>query len=245
MNERMKLWLDAELRGYEAAAQEFRKKVNKTGYIIMALCVVGMMLFGFIVALSVGEDISMVFRIHLPIGCGMALIVWFCFWCQGKSGSGKMKKIRDACEKDVAAFFKSEEDQEAFLAQMEYNNYGRISYMDFVNTLYDKALTQFVAGPDYFMILSRFGMRFIRVADIKNIYAEEVKSRVRYSVGGSRVSQNLTVGISLIIEYKQEALARLGLKPNDNTSLFLHGMKQVDETMALIKKHCPTSAEFM
>ena len=243
MNERMKLWLDAELRGYEAAMQEFRKKVNKTGYIIMALCVVGMMLFGFIVALSVGEDISMVFRIHLPIGCVIALVVWFCFWCQSKSN--KMKKIRDACEKDVAAFFKSEEDQEAFLAQMEYNNYGRISYMDFVNTLYDKALTQFVAGADYFMILSRFGMRFIRVADIKNIYAEEVKSRVRYSVGNSRISQNMTVGISLIMEYKQEALARLGLKPNDNTSLFLHGMKQVDETMALIKKHCPTSAEFM
>lgn len=243
MNERMKLWLDAELRGYEAAAQEFQKKVNKTGYIMMALCVVGMMLLGFIVALSVGEDILMVFRIHLPIGCVMALFVWFCFWCQGKSV--KMKKIRDACEKDVAAYFKSEEEQEVFLTQMEYNNYGRISYMDFVNTIYDKGLTQFVAGADYFMILSRYGIRFIRVADIKNIYAEEVKSRVHYSVGNSRVSQNMTTGISLIMEYKQEALARLGLKPNDYTSLFLHGMKQVDETMALIKKHCPTSAEFM
>ena len=33
MNERMKLWLDGELRGYEAAMREFRKKVNKTAYI--------------------------------------------------------------------------------------------------------------------------------------------------------------------------------------------------------------------
>lgn len=243
MNERMKLWLDGELRTYEATMQEFRKKVNKTGYIMMALCVVGMMLFGFIVALSVGEDILMVFRVHLPIGCVMALFVWFCFWCQGRSG--KIKKIRNACEKDVAAFFKSEEEQEAFLAQMESNNYGRISYMDFVNTLYDKVPTQFVAGADYFTILGRYGMTFIRVADIKSIYAEEVRSRVRYSVGDSRVSQSMTVGISLIMEYKQEALARLGLKPGDYRSLFLHGMKQVNETRALIKKYCPTSEEFM
>lgn len=243
MSERMKLWLDGELKAYEATMREFRKKVNKTGYIMMALCVAGMMLLGFIVALSVGEDILMVFRVHLPIGCVMALFVWFCFWCQGKSV--KMKKIRDACETNIAAFFQSEEEQEAFLAQMESNHYGRISYMDFVNTLYDKAPTQFVAGADYFMILSRYGIQFIRTADIKNIYAEEVKSRVRYSVGDSRVSQNMTVGISLIMEYKENALARLGLKPDDYASLFLHGMKQVDETRALIKKYCPTSEEFM
>lgn len=243
MNERMKLWLDGELRGYEAAMQEFRKKVNKIVYIIMALCVVGMMLFGFVVALSVGEDILMVFRIHLPVGCVLALIVWFCFWCQGKSV--KMEKIRNIWEKDIVAFFKSEEEQEVFLAQMEGNNYGRISYMDVANTLYDKAPTQFVAGADYFTILSRYGVRFIRVADIKNIHTEEVTSRVRYNVGGTRVSQNTTAGISLIIEYKQEALARLGFKPDEYTSLFLHNMKQVNETRALINKHCPTSMEFM
>lgn len=243
MNERMKLWLDGELKTYEATMQEFQKKVNKIGYMMMALCVVGMMLLGFIVALSVGENILMVFRVHLPIGCVLGLIVWFCFWCQSRSG--KMKKIRDACEKDVAEFFKSGEDQEAFLAQMESNNYGRISYMDFVNTIYDKAPTQFTAGADYFMILGRYGMTFIRVTDIKSIYAEEVTSRVRYNVGGTRVSQNTTAGISLIMEYKQEALARLGRKPGEYTNLFLHNMKQVNETRALIKKYCPTSDEFM
>lgn len=235
MNERMKLWLDQELRAYETTMQEFRKKVNKTVYIIMALCVAGMLLLGLFLAISSGENVSMVFRIHLPVGCGIAVLVWFVFWCQGKAV--KMEKLKSVCEKNIAEYFQSDEKREIFLTQMENKQYGRISYMDFMNTLYDKSPTQFTAGADYFMILCDAGFVFIRVSDIQNIYVKEEKSRVRYSVGDSRVSQNVTMGVSLVMEYKEGT--------NDDTKLYLHSMKQISETVALIRKHCPTSAEFM
>lgn len=38
--------------------------------------VVGMTALGF----AVGGDAASVFTLHFPIGCGIALIIWFCFW---------------------------------------------------------------------------------------------------------------------------------------------------------------------
>ncbi len=243
MNERMKLWLDGELRGYEATMQEFRKNVNKTAYISMIVCIVGIMLLGVISAISSGQSIISIFYIHLPAGCIFALFVWFCFWCQSKSAS--MKKARTVYERDFAEYFCSEEEQEAFLAQMEINDYGRISFMDIKNTLYDKYPTQFVAGPDYLMLLSGSGCKFIRTADIESVRIRGEWTRASCRAGSFNGFQRAMVGISLAFDYKEEACVRLGLKKDDYMAIFLHHESQVNEIVALIKKHCPASAEFM
>ena len=159
----------------------------------------------------------------------------------GQSKSASMKKARAVYERDFTEYFCSEEEQETFLAQMEINDYGRISFMDVKNTLYDKYPTQFVAGPDYLMLLSGSGCKFIRTADIERVRIRGEWTRTSYRAGSFNGFLRAMVGISLAFDYKEEACVRLGLKKGDYMAIFLHHESQVNEIVALIKKHCPTS----
>ena len=159
----------------------------------------------------------------------------------GQSKSASMKKARAVYERDFTEYFCSEEEQETFLAQMEINDYGRISFMDVKNTLYDKYPTQFVAVPDNLMLLSGSGCKFIRTADIERVRIRGEWTRTSYRAGSFNGFLRAMVGISLAFDYKEEACVRLGLKKGDYMAIFLHHESQVNEIVALIKKHCPTS----
>lgn len=112
----------------------------------------------------------------------------------------------------------------------------------FLNTAVDKYPCRFIAGPDYFVFVRDLGCRFIRVADIDDTYAEEEKSRLRYSMGNYRVMQNVTMGISLIIEYKSDSVS---YKDDGRDKLYLENGKQLAQVIELIRKHCPDSERFM
>lgn len=233
MDEQMRTWLDWELKEFAVAMQKFNRKLTKMMYLSMAGSVVGLTVLGFLV----GGDAASVFTLHFPIGCVIALIIWICFWIQMKVTSAK--KVRTAYEKAIAAFFQSEEDKKAFARQMETKNYGTANFM---NTVTDKYPCRFIVGPDYFMFFRDLSCRFIRTADIANIYAEEVKSRIRYHMGDYRVMQNITMGVNLVIEYKADSVSG---KKDANDKLYLENGKQLSEALYLIKKYCPDSAEFM
>lgn len=243
MSERMKLWLEEELKAYESTLREYKKKVNKMAWIAAALCVAAMMLLGVYIAISTGKSIVSIFYIHLPAGCIFGLFVWFCFWCQSKGAS--MKKARVVIEREFIDFFKTQEEQEIFLNQMERRNYGIIIYADLQNLLYDKYPEQFVAGADYFMLFSGSYCLFIRVSDIQNIHVRTEKTKARANMDGSLITVKAVTGYSLIIEYKEEALARLGLAKDYDMHIYLRSNKQIEDTVSLIKKYCPTSGEFM
>lgn len=233
MDERMKLWLDQEMKEYAGALKEFNQKQTKMIYLWMIGSVVGMTALGF----AVGGDFVSVLKLHFPIGCVIALIIWFCFWVQNKFSS--TKKVRAAYEKAITNFFKTEDDKKAFLRQMESGDCGKLH---FLNTAVDKYPCRFIAGPDYFVFIRDLGCRFIRVADIDDTYAEEEKSRLRYSMGNYRVMQNVTMGISLIIEYKSDSVSQ---KDDEQDKLYLENGKQLSQVVELIRKHCPDSERFM
>ncbi|MCM1254453.1 MAG: hypothetical protein NC321_16675 [Clostridium sp.] len=243
MNERMKMWLEGELKEYETTLREYKRKVNKMAWAAAALCVAAMMLLGVYVTLSAGKSIVSIFYMHLPVGCVCGLFVWFCFWCQSKGAS--MKKARAVFERDFTEFFRTQEEQEAFLHQMESGDYGTITYMDIQNMLYDKYPEQFVAGADYLMLLGGSYCSFVRVSDIKNIRVKTEKTKAHANMDGSLVTVKAVTGYSLIVEYKEEALARLGLAKDYCMWIYLRKDKQIEETVSLIKKHCPASREFM
>lgn len=226
MDERMNLWLEQELKEYASVLREFQQKVTRMMYLWMLLSVAGMTALGFFV----GGSPAQVFSLHFPVGCVIALVIWVCFWFQNKVSS--MKKVRASYEKAIAGFFRTEEDKSAFLRQMENNDYGKI---DFMNTVTDKYPCRFIVGPDYFMFSRDLACLFIRAADIKSISAEVQNSRVRYRIGDTRVMQNLAMGVSLILEYKEDSASA---KERLTDSLYLENDRQYTEAAELIQKYC-------
>lgn len=227
MDERIQMWLDRELKEFSEDFKKFNEKVTKMMYLWMVISVVGMTALGFLV----GGDVVSVLKLHFPIGCVIALIIWLCLLWQKKKASAK--KVRPAYEKAIAAAFQSEEDKAAFVRQIETGDLGKITFM---NTVYDKYPCRFMAGSEYLMFNRNLYCRFIKVADIKDIYCKVEKSKIRYSLGDYRVMQNLTIGISLMIEYKTGSASE---KAREQDSLYLDNGKQVEEVFNLIRKYCP------
>lgn len=227
MDEQLKLWLDQELKEFDTAMQKFNKKLTKMMYLYMAGSVLGLTALGFLV----GADIHTILTMHFPIGCAIALFIWICFQIQNKVTS--VKKVRSAYEKAITAFFQSENDRKAFVRQMESRDYETAHFM---NTVTDKYPCRFIAGPEYFMFFRDLSCRFIRVSDIADIYAEEEKSRIRYQMGDSRISQNVTLGISLIIEYKKDPVSG---KEHAADKLYLDNGSQLAKVLDMIQKYRP------
>lgn len=227
MDERIQMWLDGELKEFSEDYKKFNEKLTKMMYLWMVISVVGMVALGFLV----GGDAISVLKLHFPVGCGIALIIWLCLLVQKKKASEK--KVRPSYEKAIAAAFTSEEEKAAFVRQIESGSFGKITFM---NTMYDKYPCRFMAGSEYLMFNRDLYCRFIKVADIDDIYCKEEKSRIRYNLGDYRVMQNMTMGISLIIEYKAGSASE---KAREQDSLYLDNGKQAEEVFNLIRKYCP------
>ena len=233
MDPKTRQWLDREMKDFAAVIREFHEKVNRMMYLWMAASVIGLTALGFYVS----GDFHTVLTIHLPIGCGFALFIWLCFLIQNKTSSGK--KIRAAYEKALAETFPTEKDQAVFASRMESGRYGKLNFM---NTATDRYPCRLVAGPDYLIFFRDLNCRFIRVADIGSIYAQEEKSRIRLRTGDHRVIQVLTMGISLIVEYK---CGSDSYEKKMRESLYLENGKQWIQAMELIRRYCPNSEKFM
>lgn len=227
MDERIQMWLDEELKEFSEDYKKFNEKVTKMMYLWMVISVVGMVALGFLV----GGDAVSVFKLHFPVGCGIALIIWLCFWVQTRKAS--TKKVRPAYEKAMEKAFRTEEDKAAFVRQIESGNFGKTTFM---NTVYDKYPCRFTAGSEYLIFSRDLGIQFIKVADIEDIYCKEEKSRIRYNLGDYRVMQNLTMGISLIIEYKGGSASE---KEREQSSFYLENSKQVETVLTYIRQYCP------
>lgn len=187
MSEDLRGWLDRELQDYEPVWRSFRLKQQKMYYIWMAVAVAGMVALGF----GVGYDLAYVARVHLPIGLGIALFIWLCVLLTGRAAS--MKAVRKGFEKALSAL--SPSDQELFVRQ----EFGRT---DFLNTLEDSLPARFLAGPDFWLYF-RGACRIYRVADMETLRAQEEENRLSYKVGGTRVRQKVSAGVSLVVEYRE------------------------------------------
>lgn len=233
MNERLKTWLDWEMKDFSEAFKEFNSKLNKKMPIWMAVSIIGMIVLGF----CVGADVLTILKIHFPIGCAFALLIWLSYLLQGKTTS--VKKVRDSYEKTMTEFFKSDDDTNAFLRQMDMRSYGKLN---FLNVVFDKYPCRFIAGNDYWIFFKDLGCRFIRVDDIESIHAKEEKTRVRYSTSTTHVKQNVAVGVSLVIKYKENSVSASELQEE---KLFFDNGEQYSQAIELIKKYCPKSSDFL
>lgn len=223
MGNEAKHWLDAEMQDFANDMKEFNGGTMKKLPLWMCLCVAGMVALGFMV----GAEWSYVLRLHLPIGVGLALFIWLCFWLQGRSVS--IKKVRAAYEQAIGAL--SPQDQAGFAGQAP--QCGKVVY---TNRLTDKYPARLTVGPEYWLYFRDLGCQVFRVSDMERLYAREEHTRVGYSIGRTRVRQSLGVGVSLVVEYRDgTAFADKGGSP----SIYLENAKQLEEAYALIRRCCP------
>lgn len=221
MDEELRLWLDGEMQDYGVALKRFNRRLMKKVPLWMALSVAGMVALGF----GVGYDWGYVLRVHLLIGVGFAAFLWLCFWLQTRGVS--VKKARRQYEQCLGSL--SPADQAAFARQGA--QCGRV---DFFNPASDKYPARLLIGPDYWLYF-RGSCQVFRVADIQSLSAKQETARVGYSLGDTRVRQNLGVGVSLVAEYREgTAAAKSG--PG---KIFLEDAKQLDEARQLIRQYCP------
>ena len=225
MSEDMRRWLDTEMKDFEKAFKEFNSGTMRKVPLWMALCVAGLVALGF----AVGAEWTYVLRVHLPIGVGVALFVWLCFWLQTRSVS--MKKVRKSYEGALQGLAPA--DQAAFVHQAPLC--GKV---DFSNRLTDKYPARLTVGPDYWLYFRDLGCQVFKVADMQRLYAREETTRVGYEVGNSRVRQNLGVGVSLVAEYREGTAFAAG---NGNARIYLDNGKQFEAAQGLIQKYCPNA----
>ncbi len=236
MDERIKQWLESELKEYEAALREYNRKLMNMMYIGMAAALAFPVILGF----AMGRDVVSILKMQLPGGCVLAFIVWICCWGQKKTTT--IKKVRAAYEKEIAAFFRSEEEKEVFVRQMESRNYGAINFTESSFLLVSKYPYRFIAGPDYFVFSTGSGCSFIRTANIRNADVRKESSQVRTNVGGSTVRMNISAGVSFYIELKE---APASDRERMEECILLRNESQVTRVRELIKEYCPASKEFM
>lgn len=224
MSEKSAAWLEEEMKEFSGILQTFKKKQKNKAPLWMAVCLIGMVALGF----AVGYDIAYIMRVHFPIGCGIALLAGLCFWLPSKISN--IKGVRKAYEKAMEDFFQSQEEQDLFVRQMESGNYDKVHFYN-VNT--ETYPARFIAGPDYWMYFNGV-CRFVRTEDIQSIHIKNETTGV--NVGGSR--KRITVGVSLVITYKQNSVSANKNRDTDE-SLFFQKGEQCQEALELIKRQCP------
>ncbi|MBD5161716.1 MAG: hypothetical protein HDT14_06840 [Oscillibacter sp.] len=219
MSEALREWLEKELRDFEPVCKSFRSKQRRMYYIWMAVAVAGMVALGF----GVGYDWTYVLRVHLPIGVGIAVFIWLCVLLTSRAGS--IKTARKSFEKALSAL--SPSDQEAITRQ----DFGRV---DFLNTFEDSFPARLLVGPDFWLYF-RNVCQVYRVADMEKLQAREEKTQLRYTVGSTRVRQKVGVGVSLVVDYREDTGSAKG-RPDQ---LYLASWEQFQTARDLIARHCP------
>lgn len=221
MNDPLRQWLDSEMRSYEPVFRSFNRRLMKRVPLWMALSVIALVALGF----GVGYDWQYVVRVHLLIGIGIAVFIWLCFWIQTRSVS--MKKVRQQYEQALSAL--SPSDQDAFARQAPCGS------VDFLNSVSDKYPARLTVGPDYWLYF-RGGCRIFRAADMEKLWVKEETSRIGYDIGKTHVRQNVGMGISLMVDYRDGT----AWAANDSQAkVYMENMKQMGEAQALIEKYCP------
>lgn len=228
MDAKMEMWLDQEMQEFSEVLKTFKKKQKNKAPLWMAAFLIGMVALGFIV----GYDVSYVMRVHLPIGCGIALFAGLCFWLPAKISN--VKAVRKAYEKAMQDFFRTEEDRELFVKQMEAGNYGKVNFYNVSEETYPG---RFIAGPDYWMYFNKT-CRFIRTGDIKSLSRQNESTRVSYNTGGGIRGKSIAIGVSLVIKYKEGSVSAKENRDAEE-SLFFSKSEQYQEVMELIKDKCP------
>lgn len=221
MNDTIRQWLDSEMRSYEPVFRSFNRRLMKRVPLWMALSVIALVALGF----GVGYDWQYVVRVHLLIGLGIAVFIWLCFWIQTRSVS--MKKVRQQYEQALSAL--SPSDQDAFARQAPCGS------VDFMNSVSDKYPARLTVGPDYWLYF-RGGCGIFRVADMEKLWAKEETSRIGYNIGKTHVRQNVGMGISLMVDYRDGTAWAAKDGP---AKVYMETMKQLGEAQALIEKYCP------
>lgn len=219
MSGALREWLDRELRDFEPVWKSFRGKQRRMYYIWMAAAVAGMTALGF----GVGYDLAYVLRVHLPIGVGMAVFIWLCVLLTSRAGT--MKNARKQFEKALSAL--SSSDQEAFVRQ----DFGRV---DFLNTMEDNFPARLLVGPDFWLYF-RGVCHICRVSDLEALRVREESVRLSYKVGSTRVRQKVGAGVSLVVDYREDAVSA-GELPD---RLYLNSWEQFRTARELIARRCP------
>lgn len=224
MSETLRKWLERELQDYEPVWKSFRSKQQRMYYIWMAAAVVGMVALGFVV----GYDWTYVLRVHFLIGAGIALFIWLFVLLSNRANT--MKNVRKQFEKALSSL--STSDQEDIVQQ----NFGRV---DFLNTAEDSFPARLFVGSDFWLYF-RGVCHIYRVSDMDKLRAKEEKTRINYNVGGTRVSQKVGVGVSLMVDYRDGT----GSSDGQSDQLYLASWEQFRTAKDLIAKHCP-KAEYL
>ncbi len=222
MDSGLKEWLDREMDSYEVVFRAFNRRLMKKVPLWMALCVAGMVALGF----GVGYAWPYVLRVHLPIGVGIAAFVWLCFWVQTRSVS--MKKVRKSYEGTFEKL--GAPDQAGFARQAP-----QCGTLDFLNGASDKYPARLTVGPDYWLYF-RGGCQVFRVADMQRLRVKEETARVGYNLGDTRVRQNLGVGVSLTVDYRDGTTSAA---KSSEAKIYLESTKQLKAAQELIQKRCP------
>ncbi len=221
MNEALRQWLDREMDDYAPRFKAFNRRLMKRVPIWMALSVIGMTALGF----GVGYEWQYVMKVHLLIGLGFAAFIWLCFWLQTRSTS--MKKVRAMYEQALSKL--SPSDQEAFAGQAPT---GRA---DFTNGATDKYPARLTVGPEFWLYF-RDSCHVYRVADMESLEAIEETSRIGYNMGNTRVRQNIGIGVSIVVKYRDGTSFA---SDYPNAKVYMENSKQLGEARALIEKNCP------
>ncbi len=219
MSEALRAWLDKAILDYEPVWKSFRHKQRRMYYIWMVVAIVGMVALGF----GVGYDWTYVVRVHLLIGVGIAVFIWLCVLLTSRAGS--LKKVRKSFEKALSAL--SPSDQEAFARQ----DFGKA---DFLNTSEDNLPARMLVGPDFWLYF-RTACQIYRVADMEKLRAQEEKSTIRYNVGNTRVRQKIGMGVSLIVEYREDTVSA----KERADRVYLANWKQFQAVKSLLVQRCP------
>lgn len=223
MSETLRQWLDAEMKDYAPGFKAFNRRLMKRVPLWMALSVIALVALGF----GVGYDWQYVMKVHLLIGIGIAAFIWLCFFIQTRSVS--MNKVVKEYERALSAL--SPSDQEAFARQ------GPCGHADFMNSVSDKYPARLTIGPDYWLYF-RDSCHVFRVADMEKLYIMEETSRIGYNIGKTHVRQNVGMGISLVVDYRDGTASAAGTK-GIQPKVYMESMKQAGEAQALIEKFCP------
>ncbi len=225
MNVQLKEWLDAEMKEFSGILADFKKKQKSKAPLWMAACIAGMVALGVLA----GYDWAYILRVHFLIGCVLALMAGLCFWLPSKISSiGKVRKIY---EKAMTKFFKTQEDQELFIRQMSSGNYGKVNFYN-VNT--ESYPSRFIAGPAYWMFFSGRFCKFIRAADVERVEGREETTRVSYHAGSRNVHQRMSVGVSMVITYKENSPSAREINSREDTLFFQNG-EQYRAALELVK----------
>lgn len=226
-------WLKEEMEAFSGVLSQFQKKQRKKAPLWMAGSVLVLVAIGFLA----GYDVGYILKVHLPIGCGIALFAGLCFWIPSKVSN--IKKVQKAYEAAMTDFFQTDEEKERFVQQMQAGQYDAVNFLNVNQESYPSRL---LVGPEYWVYFSRF-CQIIRTSDIESICGKEETTRVSYTAGNTRVRQKLAVGVSLVLTYREGSDSALQHK-DGTQSLFFQKSEQYKQALDLIRKQCPRYADW-